>query len=165
MSKKHIPSFCEQGRRKMAIDSSKCCLLWSLALNSCMILGYKVENIIIALYFQCELSYIWGRKSLYFHYIGLLCVFFSSLFTIAADLDSIERTLRPVCCQAPLFREGFGGLLSSPASLLSAWDQGGPYLSVGVGLSWSPTELTSRQIDRHWYSVHSPWRGGSGQVM
>lgn len=63
----------------MAIDSSKCCLLRSLALNSCMILGYKVENIITALYFQCELSYIWGRKNLYFRYIGL---FFFSLLSL-----------------------------------------------------------------------------------
>lgn len=135
MSKKYIPSFCEQGRRKMAIDSSKCCLLWSLALNSCMILGYKVENIITALYFQCDLSYIWGRKSLYFHYIGLF--FFSpSLFTIAADLGSIERTLHPVCCKALQYRQGFGGLLSSLAfSLLSewAWDQLGPVCQLVSG--------------------------------
>ena len=80
MSKKHIPSFCEQERRKMAIDSSKCCLLWSLVLNSCMILGYKLENIITALYFQSELSYIWGRKNLYFHYIGLFFFYLFSLY-------------------------------------------------------------------------------------
>ena len=134
MSKKHLPSFCEQERRKMAIDSSKCCLLRSLALNSCMILGYKVENIITALYFQCELSYIWGRKNLYFRYIGLF--FFSSLFTIAADLGSIERTPHPVCCKAPQYREGFGGLLSSlPFSLWSewAWGQRGPVCRLVSG--------------------------------
>lgn len=104
-----------------------------------MILGYKVENIITALYFQCDLSYIWERKSLYFHYIGLgllFCFFFPSLFTIAADLGSVERTLHPVCCKALQYREGFRGLLSSLAfSLLSewAWDQLGPVCQLVSG--------------------------------
>lgn len=52
----------------MAIVSSKCCLPGLLALNSCMILGYKVENIITALYFQCEMSYLGEKKPTNFLY-------------------------------------------------------------------------------------------------
>lgn len=97
-------------------------LPWSWALNSCMISGYEVENIITALYFQCELS---GEEKA--HKLSILVCFF--LFTIAADLGSVERTLHPVCCKAPQYRKGFKGILSSLASSLLrewAWDQQGP---------------------------------------
>lgn len=59
---KYIPSLCEQVRRKMAIVSSKCCLPRTSALNSCVILGYEVENILAVLYLQCEMSYLGKKK-------------------------------------------------------------------------------------------------------
>lgn len=148
MSKKYIPSFCEQERRKMAIDSSKCCLLWSLALNSCMILGYKVENIITALYYQCDLSYIWERKSLYFHYIGLgllLLFFFPSLFTIAADLGSVERTLHPVCCKALSTERASGAFF--PPWHSHCWVNGHG-TSWALFVSWCRAVLKSHRTDQ-----------------
>lgn len=143
MSKKHIPSFCEQGRRKMAIDSSKCCLLWSLALNSCMILGYKVENIIIALYFQCELSYIWGRKSLYFHYIGLLCVFFFLSLYNCCWFGQHRKNPTSCLLSSSTVQRGLRGPAFLPGILVECMGPRGPLF-----VSWCRAVLKSHRTDQ-----------------
>ena len=156
MSKKHLPSFCEQERRKMAIDSSKCCLLRSLALNSCMILGYKVENIITALYFQCELSYIWGRKNLYFRYIGL---FFFSLLSLQLLLIWAAQKGPHILSAVKLHStERASGAFFPPCH--SHCGVSGHGASGALFVGWCRAVLkshrTDQQADRYCCSVHSP---------
>lgn len=113
-----------------------------------MILGYKVENIITALYFQCDGVISGKEKALYFHYIGLglLLFFFFPLFTIAADLGSVERTLHPVCCKALQYREGFRGPSFLPGILIVGVNGHGT--SWALFASWCRAVLKSHRTDQ-----------------
>lgn len=145
---KYIPSLCEQVRRKMAIVSSKCCLPRTSALNSCVILGYEVENILAVVLAMWD--ELFGEEKAR-RFITLVCFFFPLFFTIAADFGSVERTLHPVCWKAQWHRESFKGILSSLASsLLSewAWDQQGIVLLASWDCAVLKAHKTDQQADR-----------------
>lgn len=142
MSKIHSFIMSTVQRKNSNFFFSKYCLPWSLALNRCMILGYRVESIITALYFQCPMSYLGKQKPTNF-IILVWCFLFDNCRWFGQQRKDPPSCLPKSTTVQTRLQRSYSSPPPNPCCSVSAM----PHMSGGIVWSLRPMELTSRQVD------------------